>query len=145
MSENGKKGDEHLFIHLISTFTQSAWVALGKLKNPITDKVEKNLEEAGFYIDMLDMVKDRMEGNLAQDEEKFMETNLGSLKLNYIEEKKTEAEKSTSAEEDKETSSESEDKSKTESKESNEQKKQQKKKKKVKPLKSRKKKDKSDG
>ena len=88
MSENGKKGDEHLFIHLVSNFTQLAWVALGKLKNPVTDKVEKNLEEAGFYIDMLEMVKNRMAGNLSPDEEKFIVSNLGSLQLNYIEEKK---------------------------------------------------------
>ena len=88
MSENGKKGDEHLFIHLVSNFTQLAWVALGKLKNPVTDKVEKNLEETGFYIDMLEMVKNRMAGNLSPDEEKFIVSNLGSLQLNYIEEKK---------------------------------------------------------
>ena len=88
MSENGKKGDEHLFIHLVSNYTQGAWVALGKLKNPVTDKVEKNLEEAGFYIDMLEMVKNRMAGNLSPDEEKFIVSNLGSLQLNYIEEKK---------------------------------------------------------
>lgn len=120
MSENGKKGDEHLFIHLVSNFTQLAWVALGKLKNPVTDKVDKNIEEAGFYIDMLDMVKNRMKGNLSEDEEKFMESNLGSLKLNYVEEKKEVSEEPPSENEDEETPADSEGKDEAQSEQSDE-------------------------
>lgn len=86
MSESESRSDEHLLIHVVSMFTQQAWMAMGKLKNPVTDKVERNLEEASFYIDIVDMLKKRMAGNLSDDEEKFLESSLSSLKMNYVEE-----------------------------------------------------------
>jgi hypothetical protein len=48
--------------------------------------MERNLEEASFYIDIIDMMKKRMAGNLSDDEEKFLESSLSGLKMNYIEE-----------------------------------------------------------
>jgi len=67
-------------------FTQQAWVAMGKLKNPITEKTERNLQEASFYIDIIDMMKRKMAGNLSEDEEKFLDSSLSGLKMNYLEE-----------------------------------------------------------
>jgi len=95
MSETEAKSDEHIFIHVVTMFTQQAWMAMGKLKNPMTDKMERNLQEASFFIDILDMMKKRMAGNLSDDEEKFLESSLSSLKMNYLEESnKPEPEKS---------------------------------------------------
>ncbi|MFQ6608369.1 MAG: DUF1844 domain-containing protein [Fidelibacterota bacterium] len=80
--------DEQLFVGLISSFASSAWVALGKIKNPVTDKIERNLEQASYAIDMLDMIHRRMGDNLNDAERKFLQSTLGDLKLNYVEEKK---------------------------------------------------------
>jgi|LUME01.1.fsa_nt_gb nucleosome binding factor SPN SPT16 subunit len=84
MSEPSK--DEHLLINIVTMFTQQAWVAMGKLKNPITEKTERNLQEASFYIDVLDMMKRKMAGNLSDDEDKFLDSSLSGLKMNYVEE-----------------------------------------------------------
>lgn len=93
MSEEKPTKEEQLYIHLVSTYSQSAWVALGKIKNPVTDKTERNLEEAELYIDLLDMLKSKMSGNLSEWEEKFLDASISSLKLNYVEEsRKAEAE-----------------------------------------------------
>ena len=86
MSGTEAKSDEHIFIHVVTMFTQQAWLAMGKLKNPMTDKMERNLQEAIFFIDILDMMKKRMAGNLSDDEEKFLESSLSGLKMNYLEE-----------------------------------------------------------
>ena len=43
-----------LFQILIVQLAQGAWVALGKVPNPITGKIERNLEAARMTIDMLD-------------------------------------------------------------------------------------------
>lgn len=95
MSETEAKSDEHILIHVVTMFTQQAWMAMGKLKNPMTDKMERNLQEASFFIDILDMMKKRMAGNLSDDEEKFLESSLSGLKMNYLEESnKPEPEKS---------------------------------------------------
>ncbi len=80
------KKDEHLLINIVTMFTQQAWVAMGKLKNPITEKTERNLQEASFYIDIIDMMKRKMAGNLSEDEEKFLDSSLSGLKMNYLEE-----------------------------------------------------------
>jgi len=95
MSETEAKNDEHILIHVVTMFTQQAWMAMGKLKNPMTDKMERNLQEASFFIDILEMMKKRMAGNLSDDEEKFLESSLSGLKMNYLEESnKPEPEKS---------------------------------------------------
>ena len=78
--------DEHLLINIVTMFTQQAWVAMGKLKNPITEKTERNLPEASFYIDIIDMMKRKMSGNISEDEEKFLDSSLSGLKMNYVEE-----------------------------------------------------------
>lgn len=103
--------DEQLFAGLISSFASSAWVALGKIKNPVTDKIERNLEQASYSIDMLDMIQRRMEDNLNETEKKFLQSTLGDLKLNYIEEQKkpemeSETESSDEAEDEPEESEE---------------------------------------
>ena len=76
-----------LFIQLVSSLHAGALQQMGKVKNPATDKVEKNLEQAEFTIDMLDMVKEKTKGNLSSEEEKFIGTVISELKLNYVDEK----------------------------------------------------------
>ncbi len=103
MSEPSK--DEHLLINIVTMFTQQAWVAMGKLKNPITEKTERNLQEASFYIDVLDMMKRKMAGNLSDDEDKFLDSSLSGLKMNYVEES-NKPEPETPAESDEEAAPE---------------------------------------
>ena len=68
MSQGTPTKEEELFMYLVGTFQSSAWVALGKVKNPLTDKLERNLKQASFYIDLLDMMQTKMEGNLTEYE-----------------------------------------------------------------------------
>ena len=88
MSENQLKKEDQLFIHLVNTFVQSAWISLGKVKNPVSDKIERNVEQATYYIDLLDMLQTKMKGNLSEWEEQYIIHSLSELKLNYIDEKK---------------------------------------------------------
>jgi len=59
---------------------------MGKLKHPVTDKIERNLELAKISIDTLDMLKVKTKGNLSEYEEKFLDEVIRELKLNYVEE-----------------------------------------------------------
>ena len=88
MSENQLKKEDQLFIHLVNTFVQSAWISLGKVKNPVSDELEKNLDQASYYIDLLDMLQTKMKGNLSEWEEQYILHSLSELKLNFIDEKK---------------------------------------------------------
>jgi len=75
-----------LFMQLIIQNQQIAMMAMGKIKNPVTDKIERNLEHAKIYIDTLDMLLAKTKGNLSEYEEKFLNETLKDLKLNYVDE-----------------------------------------------------------
>ena len=51
MGQEDPGKEQQLFMYLVGTFQSSAWIALGKMKNPMTDKIERNLEQASYYID----------------------------------------------------------------------------------------------
>jgi hypothetical protein len=75
-----------LFMQLIIQNQQIAMMSMGKIKNPVTDKIDRNLEHAKIYIDTLDMLQAKTKGNLSEYEEKFLTETLKELKLNYVDE-----------------------------------------------------------
>jgi hypothetical protein len=78
-------------------------MSMGKLKHPVTDKIERNLDLAKVSIDTLDMIKVKTKGNLSTNEERFLDEVIRELKLNYVDEKnKDEKEKKKKPEEKKE-------------------------------------------
>ena len=89
--QHGTPGEEELFSYLVSTFYSSAWMQMGKMANPMTNKVEKDMEQAQFTIDLLDMLKKKTEGNRSEEEEKLITRAIKELKMNFMEEKKKES------------------------------------------------------
>ena len=79
---------EKLFMYLLGTFQSSAWIALGKIENPMTEKTDINIEQATFYINLLDMLQEKTRGNLTDYEEQMLINTVSELKLNLIDEKK---------------------------------------------------------
>lgn len=78
--------NELLFMQLVMQNQQIAMMSMGKLKHPVSDKIERNLELAKISIDTLDMLKVKTKGNLSSYEEKFLDEVLRDLKLNYVDE-----------------------------------------------------------
>jgi hypothetical protein len=91
-NESGKKDDFH-FIQLVITFQTAAMQQMGKLQNPFTKKVERNLEQAQFSIDMLEMLQNKTKNNLSENERKFLEHTLYELRMNYLDEVNKEKQK----------------------------------------------------
>ena len=87
MTLESKLTEQQLFDQLISSLVHSAWVYLGKIKNPMNDKLEKNMDQATVQIDMLDMLFKRMTGNLSEEEDKYLGHIIRELKMNFVEEK----------------------------------------------------------
>ncbi len=90
-----------LFMQLVIMFQQAAWAHLGKVPNPMTEKIERDLEQARMSIDMLDMIKARTQGNLSDDEKDLLDHALRELKLNYIDELDKEQKEKTAPQEKK--------------------------------------------
>jgi hypothetical protein len=83
---NTQEKNQFMFMQLVMMFHTLTMHQLGKIKNPITDKVERDLAAAQGSIDMLDMLKEKTKGNLAADEDRFLTNLLKELKLNYVDE-----------------------------------------------------------
>ena len=79
-----------LFMMLIQQHQQIAMMGMGKIKNPASDEVEREMKSAKFAIDTLVMLQEYTEGNLPDELKKYLNQTLNNLRLNYAEEKKKE-------------------------------------------------------
>ncbi|UCC95347.1 MAG: DUF1844 domain-containing protein [Candidatus Omnitrophota bacterium] len=75
------------FTIFLSSLSMQAMIALGKLENPLTRKIEKNYEQARFLIDTLGILKEKTKGNLTPDEETLFNESLFNLRMIYVQEK----------------------------------------------------------
>ena len=79
---------EFLFMQFISGLYTSAMQHLGKLMNPLTGKVERNLEAAQSTIELVRMLKEKTEGNLTKRESDTISNALANMQMNYVDELK---------------------------------------------------------
>lgn len=78
---------EPTFRLFLSSLSMQAMVALGRLENPATSKLERNLEQARFLVDTIGIIKEKTKGNLNPEEERLLDDSLFSLRMMYVEEK----------------------------------------------------------
>jgi hypothetical protein len=77
-----------LFLQLVLGLQQGGMMSLGKLMNPISRKIETNLEVARDTIDTLAALEARTKGNLEPDEARVLTQVLTDLRMNYLDEVK---------------------------------------------------------
>ena len=73
-----------LFLGLIHSFQAAAMQQMGKVPNPYTQKIERDLPQAKLSIDVLEMLQTRTSGNLVGEEARFLQHVLTELRLNYV-------------------------------------------------------------
>ena len=83
--------NDQLYLQLLYLMHHTAMQELGKVADPVTGEVERNLQKAQQAIDMLEMLKEKTNGNLSEDMEKTQEMMLSELRLNYMDEANKEA------------------------------------------------------
>ncbi len=91
MAENDIDKNSIMFISLVTSLGSQAFAQLGKIKDPSINNIERNLDAASLSIDMLDMLKERTQGNLSEQETSLLEKTLSDLKLNFVQESKDES------------------------------------------------------
>ena len=77
-----------MFYQLVLSMQASTMQHLGKVVSPLSGEIERNLDAARYSIDILDMLKRKTAGNLADDEAKMFDHVLYQLRMNYVEEVK---------------------------------------------------------
>ncbi len=102
MAEEKKEELNYQFVSLVFSLQQAAMAQMGKIANPITGKMERNLAQTKATIDMLEMLKEKSKGNLADTEQKIILNTLDNLYLNYADEVEKESATAEGAEKPKE-------------------------------------------
>lgn len=85
---NNETYHQPTFTVFVSSLGMQAMIAMGKLQNPMTKKIEKNYDQARFLIDTLGVIQEKTQGNLNTEEDKALQDYLFNLRMMYIEEKK---------------------------------------------------------
>ena len=91
--ETHQEYHEPTFSIFLSSLGIQAMIALGKLENPVTGKIDNNLEQARFLIDTLEIIKEKTKNNLDAKEENLINDYLFNLRMAYIEIKNNTIEK----------------------------------------------------
>ena len=83
---SGNSRDHILFQHILLMLQTLALQQLGKIVNPMTSKVERDLQQARITIDMLGMLQRKTAGNLEENEKRLLDTVVLELQMNYVDE-----------------------------------------------------------
>ncbi|MDZ7718619.1 MAG: DUF1844 domain-containing protein [Balneolaceae bacterium] len=90
-----------LFMMLIQQHEQIAMMGMGKVKNPATDKIERDLKSAKYAIDTLVMLQKFTEGNLPKELKDYLNQTLTNLRLNYADEREKDSGEETDSSDEK--------------------------------------------
>jgi len=82
--KEGAREERELFIGLVQSFQAAAMQQMGKIMNPFTQKIERDMAHAKMSIEMLEMLRARTSGNLTGQEARFLNHVLTELRLNFV-------------------------------------------------------------
>ena len=77
------------FTDFVEPLIAQAYMSLGMLRNPYQPKPTVDASAARQMIEILTMLKEKTAGNLTPDEEDFLSTHLGELKLAFVQRTKS--------------------------------------------------------
>ena len=72
------------FDMLITTMATEAMVSLGQIPHPGTNQASPNLDHAGYFIDTLQVLKDKTKGNLTPDEDAALDGLIHQLQMAFV-------------------------------------------------------------
>lgn len=77
------------FANFIEPLIAQAYMSLGMLRNPYQPQAKLDPGAARQMIDILTLLQEKTAGNLTPEEEDFLTTHLGELKLAYVQRTKS--------------------------------------------------------
>ena len=72
------------FMTFLLSLTVAVQMSLGKIPNPQTGKSEKNLKVAKETIGIIEMLKEKTNGNLTKEESDLFEHVLYEVRMGYV-------------------------------------------------------------
>jgi len=75
---------EASFLTFLGGIGGQVLISLGQVPNPVSKKVELDLDQAKYSIDLLEILKEKTQGNLAEEESKYLNGLLYDLRMRYV-------------------------------------------------------------
>lgn len=88
MGSNGMSKHDHILAGLVFSLQAATMQQLGKIANPMTGEVEKDLEQAKGTIDILEMLKAKCRTDTPEELLRMIDGAVMDLQLNYMDEMK---------------------------------------------------------
>lgn len=76
---------EMAFLNYMTSLGFQIMIFLGEVPHPVTNEIEKSVEQAKFLIDTLVMLREKTKGNLTQRENDFLNASIYELQMKYVE------------------------------------------------------------
>ena len=77
------------FTNFVEPLIAQGYMSLGMLRDPYRPQAKVDAGAARQMIEILTLLRDKTKGNLTADEEDFLETHLGELKLAFVQRTKS--------------------------------------------------------
>ena len=77
------------FTNFIEPLIAQAYMSLGMLRDPYRPQAKVDAGAARQMIEILTLLREKTQGNLTPDEDDFLETHLGELKLAFVQRTKS--------------------------------------------------------
>ena len=74
---------DHSLLQLLYLMHHTAMQELGKIANPVSGEVKRDLDKAQQAIDMLEMLEEKTKGNISEELDKTQSMMLSELRVNY--------------------------------------------------------------
>jgi len=95
MGSNEMSKHDHILAGLVFSLQAAAMQQLGKIQNPMTGEIEKDLGQAKSTIDILDMLKTKCRSETPEELLRMIDGAVMDLQLNYMDEVKKSAPQET--------------------------------------------------
>jgi hypothetical protein len=82
---------DQVLLGLAYSLQAAAMAQLGKLKNPLTDRLERDLDQARATIDVLEMLKVKCRAGTDAEVLRFLDTAVLELQMNFLDELRRDA------------------------------------------------------
>ncbi len=84
MAEDELSKHDGVLFGLVLSLQAAAFQQLGKVKNPVTDRLERDLEQARATIDILEMLKVKCRTGTAEPVLRLLDTAVMELQMNFL-------------------------------------------------------------
>ncbi len=74
-----------LFANMVMQHTNMAFIFLGQVPHPETGKTVRDLDHARYFIDQLEMLEAKTQGNLDKQEQALLKQSLAGLRMAFVE------------------------------------------------------------